>query len=161
VSLRCPLYDPLWWTQSVCCCISVMSFESQNFTSAQRLQVTPGTCYVCCSSCTDTCACFIFCWLLTFMPFAIFGHLVVSLGTGAFVRLEFLGPWSRTQWFSKISELFFFQKKHNGFGKKPKHYFVHKKHCESTFFEKALGRGTIEASKPLEANRNNMNKGKN
>ena len=27
-----------------------------------------------------------------FLPFAIFGHLLVSLGTGAFVRLEFLGP---------------------------------------------------------------------
>ena len=50
-----------------------------------------------------------------FLPFAIFGHLVVSLGTGAFVRLDLLGPCSRTQWFSKISELFFFQKKHNGF----------------------------------------------
>ena len=27
-----------------------------------------------------------------FLPFAIFGHLVVSLGTGAFVRLDPLGP---------------------------------------------------------------------
>ena len=27
-----------------------------------------------------------------FLPLAIFGHLLVSLGTGAFVRLEFLGP---------------------------------------------------------------------
>ena len=49
------------------------------------------------------------------LPFAIFGHLLVSLGTGAFVRLEFLGPLSRTQRFSKISELFFFQRKHNDF----------------------------------------------
>ena len=49
------------------------------------------------------------------LPVAIFRHSLVSLGTGAFVRLEFLGPLSRTQWFSKISELFFFQRKHNGF----------------------------------------------
>ena len=27
-----------------------------------------------------------------FSPFVIFGHLLVSLGTVAFVRLEFLGP---------------------------------------------------------------------
>ena len=30
--------------------------------------------------------------VVRFLPFAIFGHLLVGLGTGAFVRLEFLGP---------------------------------------------------------------------
>ena len=65
-------------------------------------------------------------WFSHFSSFAISGHLLVSLGTGAFVRLEFLALISNamvfknisiirfskeTQWFWKKSETLFCQKK--------------------------------------------------